>query len=103
MSVKLGHRHLTLSFYRLATGGGERSLRVCVEAHKVSLRTGAREPTNEFHFVFRAPRVEEGEVAESMYFLASGRSCWQARTGDGLPSRRSAADGRRCEPLPLAA
>ena len=60
------------------------SLRVCVEAHKVNLATGEREPTNEFHFIFRVP-CEQGASTpvpipqtyeEGMLYL-EGRRRWQ--------------------------
>ena len=51
---------------RVVYAADDGSLRVNVEAHKVSLRTGAREPTNQFHFIFRrkasgtAPELQDG-------------------------------------------
>ena len=37
----------------------DETLRVCVEAHKLSLRTGKREPANLFHFIFRPSATAE--------------------------------------------
>ena len=72
------------------------SLRVFVEAHKLSLRTGQRDPTNEFHFVFRTRQDEHasGGVAltvqpetyeEGMLYL-EGRRRWLASTAAGSSS-----------------
>ena len=41
------------------TGAEDETLRVCVEAHKLSLRTGKREPANLFHFIFRPSATAE--------------------------------------------
>lgn len=67
--------------------GDDGSLRVCVEAHKVSLRTdGSREFTNEFHFIFRASggavssmpdQVQPETYEEGMLYL-EGRRRWLA-------------------------
>ena len=66
---------------RVVYVGTDGSLRVCVEAHKVSLRTGAREFNNEFHFIFRADgasipeQVQPDTYEEGMLYL-EGRRRW---------------------------
>jgi acyl-CoA hydrolase len=38
---------------RVVYAGEDGSLRVIVKAHRLSLRTGRTDPTNQFHFIFR--------------------------------------------------
>ena len=38
---------------RVVYAGEDGSLRVIVKAHRLSLRTGKTDPTNQFHFIFR--------------------------------------------------
>ena len=69
------------------------SLRVFVEAHKLSLRTGQRDPTNEFHFVFRTRQDEhtsggsalivQPETYEEGMLYLEGRRRWLASTAAG--------------------
>ena len=67
---------------RVVYVGDDGSLRVCVEAHKVSIRTGVRDFTNEFHFIFsassadqRVPDVQPESYEEMMLYL-EGRRRW---------------------------
>ena len=66
---------------RVVYVGGDGSLRVCVEAHKVSLATGERDFTNEFHFIFRAEgaslpeQVQPDTYEEGMLYLEGRRRC----------------------------
>ena len=58
------------------------AVRVCVEAYKVSLRSGRREPMNLFHFIFRvAPnptqrRVVQPDTYEEGMLYLEGRRRW---------------------------
>lgn len=67
---------------RVVYVGDDGSLRVCVEAHKVSLRTGVRDFTNEFHFIFRADGADgmpdgiQPETYEEGMLYLEGRRRW---------------------------
>lgn len=58
-----------------------------MEAHKLSLRTGARDPTNQFHFVFRCPSrtpqllVQPETYEEGMLYLEGRRRWLNVREG----------------------
>ena len=59
---------------RVVFAGGDGSLRVYVEAHHKSLRTGQQEPTCEFHFVFHTGMPKGGDASTSAALLpAAGR------------------------------
>ena len=77
---------------RVVYAADDGSLRVTVEAHKVSLRTGAREPTNQFHFIFRRkasgtsppPLIVQPDTYEEGMLYLEGRRRWLNDGGTGL-------------------
>ena len=71
---------------RVVYAGEDNSLRVVVKAHRLSLRTGRTEPTNQFHFVFRSSgeplSVQPDTYEEGMLYL-EGRRRWLNDAGGG--------------------
>ena len=69
---------------RAVYSGDDETVRVCVEAHKVSLRSGRREPMNLFHFIFRVAaadgvqkrRVVQPDTYEEGMLYLEGRRRW---------------------------
>ena len=64
---------------RVVYAADDGSLRVFVEAHKLSIRTGRREQTNDFHFIFRVqdPSGSPGQAVS----VASGRAATAKQGG----------------------
>ena len=76
---------------RVAYVASDGTLRVSVEAHHQSLRHGTRQPTCEFHFVFRAPesgipeQVQPDSYEEGLLWL-EGRRRWLITATERGPS-----------------